>query len=78
VIGSRFVSGSQMVQFSRYRTLISKLGNGLIRWSGRIAIRDCTSGYRCIRASILKQCQFSRFRTTGCLNCAWRINGILC
>jgi dolichol-phosphate mannosyltransferase len=65
VIGSRFVSGSQMVQFSRYRTLISKLGNGLIRWSGRIAIRDCTSGYRCMRASILKQCQFSRFRTTG-------------
>ena len=60
VIGSRFVSGGELVNFSLKRRLISKVGNALIRIIGGIQnISDCTSGFRCIRASFINNCQFN-------------------
>ncbi len=66
IIGSRFVSGSQLVNFSFKRTFISKLGNWLIRVVGGIPkILDCTSGYRCIKVDFIKQCRFDRLLVGG-------------
>lgn len=66
IIGSRFVSGGKLINFSFKRKLLSKIGNFLIRVIGGIPnIADCTSGYRCIRTSYIKKCQFKYLLTTG-------------
>ena len=66
VIGSRFVEGGKMPDFSFSRLLMSKVGNLLVRYVGGITqVQDCTSGYRAIRASCLKELDFSYLSTRG-------------
>jgi dolichol-phosphate mannosyltransferase len=66
IIGSRFTTGGELVNFSLRRRIISYTGNWMIRFLGGIPrIRDCTSAYRCIRADLLKQCDFSFLSTRG-------------
>lgn len=66
VIGSRFVEGGTTPDFSFSRLLMSKVGNSLVRYVGGITqLQDCTSGYRAIRASYLKELDFSYLSTRG-------------
>ena len=66
VIGSRFVEGGTTPDFSFSRLLMSKVGNLLVRYIGGITqVKDCTSGYRAIRASYLKELDFSYLSTRG-------------
>ena len=66
VIGSRFIDGGTTPDFSFSRLLMSKVGNLLVRYVGGIAqVKDCTSGYRAIRASYLKELDFSYLSTRG-------------
>ena len=66
VIGSRFVEGGTTPDFSFSRLLMSKVGNLLVRYVGGITqLQDCTSGYRAIRASYLKELDFSYLSTRG-------------
>lgn len=66
VIGSRFAPGGATPDFSLYRIFLSRLGNWLIRVMGGIPrIKDCTSGYRCIRASLLHKSDLSFLATKG-------------
>ena len=66
VIGSRFVDGGTTPDFSFSRLLMSKVGNLLVRYVGGITqVKDCTSGYRAIRASYLKELDFSYLSTRG-------------
>jgi dolichol-phosphate mannosyltransferase len=47
-IGSRYVPGGRVVGWTRYRRLVSGVGNGLARIFLRARdLRDLTSGYRC-------------------------------
>lgn len=66
VIGSRFVPGGSSPDFHFWRKLLSFLGNWLIRFLGGLSgIHDCTSGYRCINAGLIKKCDFSFLSTRG-------------
>ena len=66
VIGSRFVEGGTTPDFSFSRLLMSKVGNLLVRYVGGVTqVKDCTSGYRAIRASYLKELDFSYLSTRG-------------
>ena len=66
VIGSRFVEGATTPDFSFSRLIMSKVGNLLVRYVGGITqVKDCTSGYRAIRASYLKELDFSYLSTRG-------------
>jgi len=66
VIGSRFVEGGSTPDFSLSRLLISRVGNLLVRYVGGIThIKDCTSGFRAIRASYLREVDFSYLSTKG-------------
>lgn len=66
VIGSRFLPGAEMPNMSRYRKSISLVGNWLIRFFGGLPrLRDLTSGYRCIQASLISKCSFENLSTTG-------------
>ena len=66
IIGSRFAPGGETPDFTLKRKVISLLGNWLIRVMGGIPrIRDCTSGYRCIKAELIPKCNFKFLSTRG-------------
>ena len=66
VIGSRFTEGGSTPDFSFSRLLISRIGNLLVRYVGGIThVQDCTSGYRAINVSYLKEVDFSYLSTKG-------------
>jgi dolichol-phosphate mannosyltransferase len=66
VIGSRFVLGGSTPNFSFKRRMLSLVGNWLLRNLGGLpAIKDCTSGFRCIKAELLKRCDLSGLSTKG-------------
>ena len=66
IIGSRFLPGAEMTDMSYYRKFLSLFGNWLIRFFGGMPrLRDFTSGFRCIKASLIEKCDFSNLSTTG-------------
>jgi dolichol-phosphate mannosyltransferase len=66
VIGSRFVLGGSTPNFSFKRRMLSLVGNWLLRNMGGLpAIKDCTSGFRCIKAELIKHCDLSGLSTKG-------------
>jgi dolichol-phosphate mannosyltransferase len=67
VIGSRHVKGGSIpAEWSVWRKLNSAGGNWVARYVvGLYGIRDCTAGFRAIRASILRQIDFSALRVKG-------------
>ena len=67
VIGSRHVKGGSIpAEWSVWRKLNSAGGNWVARYvAGLYGIRDCTAGFRAIRASILRQIDFSALRVKG-------------
>ncbi|TVM33700.1 glycosyltransferase family 2 protein [Oceanidesulfovibrio marinus] len=66
VIGSRFALGGSTPNFSLRRRAISLLGNWMLRFMGGLPpIRDCTSGFRCIKADLIRKCDLSFLSTKG-------------
>ena len=67
VIGSRHVKGGSIpAEWSVWRKLNSAGGNWVARYiAGLYGIRDCTAGFRAIRASVLRQIDFSSLRVKG-------------
>jgi dolichol-phosphate mannosyltransferase len=66
VIGSRYAPGGSTPDFSLWRRLLSLSGNWLLRFFGGLPrIRDCTSGFRCIKTDLLKKCDLSFLSTRG-------------
>ena len=54
VIGSRYVPGGGVTNWSRTRLAISKAGNAYARAVLRLPVRDATSGYRAYRRPVLE------------------------
>ncbi len=54
VIGSRYVPGGAVTNWSRGRVLLSKGGNLYARTLLRLPLRDATSGYRAYRSTVLQ------------------------
>lgn len=66
VIGSRFVEGGAAPGLSFFRKCLSLLGNRFILELGVLSgVRDCTSGFRCIRAERIRQCDLSALDGRG-------------
>ena len=66
VIGSRFITGGSTPDFSIFRLFISRIGNLLVRYVGGVVnVKDCTSGYRAIKSSFLRDLDFSYLSTRG-------------
>ncbi|MEK7623352.1 MAG: polyprenol monophosphomannose synthase [Patescibacteria group bacterium] len=65
VIGSRYVKGGRIVGWELWRKLLSFCGNRYCRTVTRLPIRDCSSGFICMRKNILRQIDFSDFDTSG-------------
>jgi dolichol-phosphate mannosyltransferase len=67
VIGSRYVEGGTISsEWGRLRRYISRGGNMAARHiAGMSQIRDCTAGFRAIRASLLRRIKLEGLRTQG-------------
>ena len=66
VIGSRFIDGGETPDFSIWRKFLSIFGNWLVRNLGGIKhVKDCTSGFRCIKANLISKCAFDYLSTRG-------------
>ena len=67
VIGSRHVKGGSIPkEWSLWRKLNSAGGNWVARYiAGLYGIRDCTAGFRAIRASVLREIDFAALRVKG-------------
>jgi len=66
-IGSRYVPGGKIPdEWSFFRRMNSKWGNVFARYvAGMYRVRDCTAGFRAIRASLLGKIDFDTLRVRG-------------
>ncbi len=67
VIGSRYVDGGKIPgDWGLHRRMNSRLGNLFARYvAGMRQVRDCTAGFRAIRAPLLKKLDLSRLDVRG-------------
>jgi dolichol-phosphate mannosyltransferase len=75
VLGSRYVPGGGVVDWSRRRELLSRGGNAYTRLALGLPLRDSTGGYRAFRASTLHKLDLSDVASAGyCfqVDLAWR------
>ena len=65
VIGSRYVPGGSITNWPLVRKTLSRFANAYIRAVTRLAVRDCTSGYRCWRRQALAALPLETFFSDG-------------
>ncbi|MBV9696111.1 MAG: glycosyltransferase family 2 protein [Gammaproteobacteria bacterium] len=67
VIGSRYVAGGSIPrEWGLHRRLNSRAGNLVARYvAGLYRIRDCTAGFRAIRAAVLRKIELDGLRVQG-------------
>ena len=65
VIGSRYVAGGRIENWPLHRRMLSAFANRYIRAITRLAIRDCTSGFRCWRREALERLPLASIRSDG-------------
>jgi dolichol-phosphate mannosyltransferase len=65
VIGSRYVPGGRIVNWPLRRRLLSAGANRYIRLICSLAVRDCTSGFRCWRRDTLAALPLDRIDSEG-------------
>lgn len=65
VIGSRYIAGGSIPNWTRRRRLLSRVGNAYASVALGLATSDATSGYRAYRADVLKAAGYETTRATG-------------
>jgi dolichol-phosphate mannosyltransferase len=83
VIGSRYVAGGRIENWPLHRRMLSAFANRYIRAITRLAIRDCTSGFRCWTREALERLPLASIRSDGyafIVELAWEASraGIRC
>lgn len=64
-IGSRNVSGGRVENWSRLRRLISRCGSLYARTILGIPVYDCTGGFKCFRAEVLRSLDLDGIQANG-------------
>jgi dolichol-phosphate mannosyltransferase len=65
VIGSRYLHGVSVVNWSLDRLVLSVGGNTYARLVARLPVRDCTSGFQCFRRRVLETIGVDGVRSNG-------------
>jgi dolichol-phosphate mannosyltransferase len=65
VIGSRYIPGGSIENWSRRRIVLSMFANRYVRAITRLEPRDCTSGFRCWRRDALLRLPLDRIASNG-------------
>ena len=64
-IGSRYVPGGALRDWPAHRKALSAFANAYVRVITRLPVHDCTSGFRCWRASLLAGLPLERVLSDG-------------
>jgi dolichol-phosphate mannosyltransferase len=65
VLGSRYVAGGRIADWPRLRRLLSRFGSLYARRVLGVGVHDLTSGFRCVRRSVLEAVEPSTLRAQG-------------
>ncbi len=64
-LGSRYVSGGGVVDWSLLRRFISEGGSTYARWVLGLRVRDLTGGFKCFKREVLEAIHFDSVRSQG-------------
>ncbi|MGA2823440.1 MAG: polyprenol monophosphomannose synthase [Bacteroidales bacterium] len=64
-IGSRYITGVNVVNWPMSRLLLSYFANWFARIVTGIPVQDCTGGYKCFRRSVLEALDFNAIASSG-------------
>ena len=64
-IGSRYISGVNVVNWPLVRVLLSLSASVYVRWITGMPIKDATAGFVCYRRTVLERINLSRIRFEG-------------
>lgn len=65
VIGSRYVPGGRVKNWSKAREMLSRGGNAYVRTLLRLPVADATAGYRCYRREVLEALPLDEVSSSG-------------
>ena len=65
VIGSRYVKGLAVVNWSLARLFVSLAANLYARWITGLGLRDCTSGFKCFKGEVLRNIDLVNLYANG-------------
>jgi dolichol-phosphate mannosyltransferase len=65
VIGSRYVSGVNVINWPMTRLLLSYFANVYTRWVTGLPLRDATGGFKCFRREVLEAIDLDGVRSSG-------------
>lgn len=65
VLGSRYVSGVNVVNWPLSRLLLSVFANRYTRWVTGLPVKDATGGYKCFRRCVLEAIDLDAVRSDG-------------
>lgn len=65
VLGSRYVSGVNVVNWPLSRLLLSVFANRYTRWVTGLPVKDATGGYKCFRRCVLEAIDLNAIRSDG-------------
>ena len=64
-IGSRYVPGGSIPDWSLHRRLLSQWGNRYVSWMLKLGVADATAGFRAYRSSILRAFDLAAVKAEG-------------
>ena len=66
-IGSRYVPFGKALEWKLYRKVLSYAANVFVSLWLNLAVKDCTSGFRCFHRDVLNKVKLETFRSNGYL-----------
>ena len=64
-VGSRYVSGVNVVNWPMSRVLMSYFASVYVRWVTRLPVRDTTAGFVCYNRSVLERMRLDKINFVG-------------
>jgi dolichol-phosphate mannosyltransferase len=65
VLGSRYVDGGGVSNWSMLRRIVSRVGSGYARLVLRVPVRDLTGGFKCIHRRVLEGLDLGKVDANG-------------
>jgi dolichol-phosphate mannosyltransferase len=65
VIGSRYLTGVNVINWPLSRLLLSLAANWYTRMITRLPVKDCTSGFKCFRRHVLESIDLDQVSSDG-------------
>ena len=65
LLGSRYATGVNVINWPMSRLLLSWFANKYVRWVTGLPLDDSTGGFKCFRTRVLAAMPFDRVRSNG-------------